>query len=431
MSPDTLIERIGRAVRVADFTDVYRNRVDASAVRQLYEAKRRYPLSSTDAIRVPPPELDALVSHLDVSLGDYKSPVSGLIGNGLYLLKGSSASPRLPSAEDYAKILVLAAARIGAERVAELFAAWLHGRGIRADSCALLKGLQTKGKLTPAEGMHLETLSNNGDDLPRSLQLDPHEHMHEQFTSRAMLSFEYELMSPLPLYQPKVERETFPPSLANSRLANPDLSSVSFESLCRAISLETNNHVDWFIQWEDCGDVEAFFLNAGFSSRRKEASSSSIVSVSEEDLRRCLDTHALLHGFRALDLPIARWRRSKHAPSTNEQLIELRIALESVLLGDDKGAIGEKRHRLAIRGAWFLGKTFDERKRFFDVLRDVYDYASSVIHGGTPKVKGKHDLGRTIAEGQDLCRNAVLRVALAKKMPNWSDVILGREEDQA
>ena len=430
MDPARLIERIDRAVRLADFTDVYRNRVDASAVRQLYETKRLYPLSSTDAIRVPHPELDALVSHLDVSLGDYKSPVSGLIGNGLYLLKGSLASPRLPSAEDYAKILVLAAARIGAERVAELFTGWLHGRDIRVYSCALLKGLKTKEKLTPAEGMHLETLSNNGDDLPRSLRLDPHEHMHEQFTSRAMLSFEYEVMSPRTLYQPAVERETFPPSLANYRLANPDLAPVSFESLCRAISLETNNHVDWFIQWEDYGDVEAFFLNAGFSCRRKEASSSSIVSVSEEDLRRCLDTHALLHGLQALDLPIARWRQSKRSPSANEQLIELRIALESVLLGDDKGSVGEKRHRLAIRGAWFLGKDFDERKRFFYALRDVYDYASSVIHGGKPRVKGKHEIGRTIAEGQDHCRNAVLRVAAANKMPDWSDVILGRGEVQ-
>ena len=97
-------------------------------------------------------------------------------------------------------------------------------------------------------------------------------------------------------------------------------------------------------------------------------------------------------------------------------------------MGDDKGAVGEKRHRLAIRGAWFLGKTFDERKRFFDALRDIYDYASSVIHGGKPKMKGKHDLGKTIAEGQDLCRNAVLRVAVARKMPDWSDVILGRGE---
>ena len=59
-----------------------------------------------------------------------------------------------------------------------------------------------------------------------------------------------------------------------------------------------------------------------------------------------------------------------------------------------------------------------------------YSYASSVIHGGTPKVKKKHDLGKTIAEGQDLCRNAVLRVAAAKKMPDWSDVILGRGEVQ-
>ena len=40
--------------------------------------------------------------------------------------------------------------------------------------------------------MRLETLSGNGDELPRSLRLDPHEHKHEQFVRRALLSLEYE-----------------------------------------------------------------------------------------------------------------------------------------------------------------------------------------------------------------------------------------------
>ena len=77
--------------------------------------------------------------------------------------------------------------------------------------------------------------------------------------------------------------------------------------------------------------MEAFFLNPGFSSQRKDAIDSSIVSVSEEQVRRCLHTLALLQERRVLDLPITRWRRSKCSPLTNEQLIELRIALESVL----------------------------------------------------------------------------------------------------
>ena len=74
----------------------------------------------------------------DRLLGVYKSPSSGAVGNGLYLLTGSSASPRRPSVADYAKILVLAATRIGPERVAQLFTGWLQGKPMRLNECALL-----------------------------------------------------------------------------------------------------------------------------------------------------------------------------------------------------------------------------------------------------------------------------------------------------
>ena len=91
----------------------------------------------------------------------------------------------------------------------------------------------------------------------------------------------------------------------------------------------------------------------------------------------------------------------------------------------DDNRDGEKRHRLAVRGAWFLGKTREERRTYFDTLRFVYDYASAVIHGGTPKAKEGRDITKDIALAQDLCRNAILLMAQAEKRPDWSDVILG------
>ena len=97
-----------------------------------------------------------------------------------------------------------------------------------------------------------------------------------------------------------------------------------------------------------------------------------------------------------------------------------------ILLGvRDDNRDGEKRHRLAVRGAWFLGKTREERRTYFDTLRFVYDYASAVIHGGTPKAKEGRDITKDIALAQDLCRNAILLMAQAEKRPDWSDVILG------
>ena len=430
MPTDSLIEHIDNVVAQAEFADAYGNRCDASQVRHLYEAKQKVPISSTDAITVCRPELEVLTRELGLLLDTFMSPKTGAVGNGLYTLTGSLASPRRPSCEAYAKILALAAARIGAKRVAELLGDWIQGKFVRARACVLLKGVLTDRKLLPVDGLCLETLSNNGDELPRSLRLNPEEHSHEQFVRRAMLSIEYETVPAL--YDPEVVPGN-PPLPAEPRgPLNPELSDVSFESFCRAISLETNNHVDWFINWDDFGDVEAFFLNPGFSSRRKKASDSSTVSVSEEQVHAGLRTHAMLQRHSVLGLPIARWRKSKASATANEQLIELRIALEAAMLSDDKGT-SEKRHRLATRGAWLLGETFEQRESYFETLKEVYVYASSVIHGGTPKVKAGRDLAQDIASAQDLCRDAILRLAAARKMPDsrdWSALILGRGEVQ-
>lgn len=426
MITDSLLEPIDNAVTQAQFTDVYQNSLDASQIRNIYKAKQRCPLNTTDAITVRQRELDAVTQELGLLLGTYKSPRSGSVGNGIYTLTGSSASPRLPSCEAYAKILVLAASRIGANRVAQLLGDWILGKNLRVFECVLLKGLSTEGCLNPVPGMHLSTLPSNGDLLPRSLRLNPQEHWHEQFTGRAILSIEYETSAAL--YDPEVIQGNPPLPSKPFSPVNSDLSTVTFESFCRAISLTTNNHIDWFIHWHDYGDVEAFFLNPGFSSRRKEASNIPVISVGEESVRECLQTHSMLEGRRDLDLAIARWRRAKHARTIDEQLIELRIALESSLLNDDTGT-SEKSQRIATRGAWLLGETPDQRKSYFETLRQVYSYASSVIHGGTPKIKKDRDLKCDITDAQNLCREAIVLLANSGKMltsDDWLELILGQ-----
>ena len=245
----------------------------------------------------------------------------------------------------------------------------------------------------------------------------------EQFSDRAMLGIEHEIASPP--YDPETFRESFPQTRPPRTLVNTALSSVSVEAFCRAMSLQADSHVDWFMQWDDYGDTEAFFLNPGFSGGRKEAPNTPAALVTDDDVRECLDTHGHLEAFSNLDLAIARWRGSKRSTAAHEQLVELRIALESVLLGDDHGA-GEEWHRLALRGDWFLGGTFDERKRHFDTLNALYDYASSVIHAGSPKEKDKAPLDKTISDAQHLCRRAILQIARSGPMPTWTDVVLDR-----
>ena len=278
----------------------------------------------------------------------------------------------------------------------------------------------------PVDGLHLETLPSNGHEFPRSLyvQIDQHDIRHEQYAQRAMLSLEHDVGPAL--FTPDGGTADFPELPPRPAVRNPELSSVSIDGLCRAMSVETNNYVDWFRQWWDYGDVDAFFLNPGASHSSRDISNPPPSLVSEEQLERCLELHGLLDGLNTLDLGIARWRRSKRATTKEDQLVELRIAMESVLLADDKGAVGEKGHRLATRGAWLLGETLEERKKYFRSLRDAYGFASNVLHAGSLKKQKEEARAKVLDEAQDICRAAILRIAKAKAMPNWTDIILGK-----
>lgn len=426
MTLQSFTECIEEAVQHAEFRNVFGNRFGSSVMHELYskKTKRGYSLSNTDAISMPERKLTALVAEISPELEGYMVPETGAVCNGLYYLMGSLASPPLPSVADYAKTLVVAAARNGAERVANLVTGWTEGVPVRVRLCALLKGVRTDGPLSPVDGLHLETLPSNANDFPRSLyvQIDEHDIRHEQYSHRAMLSLEHD--SGPALFSPYSERDSlFPP---RPRIRNRKLSSLSVVGLCRSMSLEVNSCVDWFMQWWDYGDVDAFFLNAGFSRGHNDTRNPSPKLISEEQLVNCLELHGLLEKYTALDRGIARWQRSKWPLGIEEQLVDLRIALESVLLSDDRGIVGEKRQRLGIRGAWMLGDTFERRKEYFRTLRKAYDFASSVVHAGSPKEKDRERLAKVIVDAQDLCREAILRIVRAGAVPNWSDLIMGK-----
>ena len=126
--------------------------------------------------------------------------------------------------------------------------------------------------MSPREGLVLETLSGNGEEFPRSLYvlLDAGDIRHEHYGRRAMLSLEHEVGPAL--YAPDAERREFPERFPRPRIGNPELSRVSAGSVCRAMSLEVDNHVDWFPSWWDYGEVDAFFLSPGHgASLRKSA----------------------------------------------------------------------------------------------------------------------------------------------------------------
>ena len=417
-----------RALCETQFHNVRKQSFGASAMHELYAGKHHdhYRLNGTNSIVVREGELANLVSAIAPLLTPYQAANTGAVGNGFYRLKGSQASPRLPSVEDYARILVLASARIGPERTAETFCGWVEGETIPVWQCFLLKGVLNEGLASPRNGLVLETLSGNGEEFPRSLyvQLDAGDIKHEQYGRRAMLSLEHEVGPAL--YCPDGEEKGFSEDFPRPRARNQELSQVSVAGLCRAMSLEIDSNVDWFRSWWDYGDIDAFFLNPGHSASLRETSSGSTRSIADRQFARSLEIEERLREFSALDVAIARWRRSKRGGALEEQLVELRIALESALLAGDSGNSPEIQFRIATRGAWLLGRTFDGRKACFDTLRKAYGLASGVLHGRGLKRNKREGDADTVTRAQELCREAILHMVRDGAVPNWDEIVLGK-----
>ena len=157
--------------------------------------------------------------------------------------------------------------------MATLYSAWLKGEPILLCQCALLTGIKTDGKLDPVAGMHVDTLPTSSNDFPRSLRINEYDFHEQQFSHRAMLCIDYQ--TDPALYDPAAHEEISPMGPRRRDLVNPALAAVSLESFCRSMSLLADNQVDWFIAWDDYGDIEAFFLGSSFGSSRKQAASSS------------------------------------------------------------------------------------------------------------------------------------------------------------
>ena len=112
--------------------------------------------------------------------------------------------------------------------------------------------------------------------------------------------------------------------------------------------------------------------------------------------------------------------RSKSRAGIADQLIELRIALESLYVPDTRG---EARFRLSTHGAWHLGATFEERREYQRILRDAYDLASTAVHTGEVEhTDENHDL---LVSAQALCREGILKRLDENPAPDWSALVLG------
>lgn len=106
-------------------------------------------------------------------------------------------------------------------------------------------------------------------------------------------------------------------------------------------------------------------------------------------------------------LAFRRYTLSLEKKRTEDQLLDLWIALESLFAPDGKK--GEITYKLRLRMAYYFGTTFEERERIAEFIKKSYNQRSEIVHSGKifgQKISNEVNLLRMMA------RSAILNTAM-------------------
>lgn len=373
---------------------------------------------------VPPDILQALVQSLRSVLDGFIEPESDRLGYGLVNLMGGLPQPKVT---DFARILVRAAATLGAHRVVKLLFEWANGGRLRYRTRALLAGVSVGNRIALEDGLEITRLPTSGNKLHAQVPVFSMQmHGYESFLGGVVMSVDCEA-GPALYLPPKCGslRSNVEHIWAQGRLPN-----LSLDTFCDALSLASNRCVRCKAHWRDFGELQELNLAVGTGVSYAEVPTwGSKGELSQEHLEQARDVHLQRQRTRKsggkLDITIRRWVNSRR-PETNlvDKFIDLRIALEALYLERLEGEMG---FRLATYGAWHLGRSLAERREYRAVLRKAYQVSSKAVHSGElSNTERTRDL---LAEAQDLCRRGILRRLREKQKPKWENIILGGTSD--
>lgn len=203
--------------------------------------------------------------------------------------------------------------------------------------------------------------------------------------------------------------------------------SVAFGPFLRALSLVCNIPIVHQYSWVSSTPLQqAFFVRGaeGWGNPPAEhwpdESAVELTGPLVEQALRLADKFQAITEPERVERVFQRWINSlqrKHY--LEDQLIESRIALESLYA---VGGTHEASLRVAYHGARHLGRNLEERKALYKDLKDIYNTASTVIHGSLPT---KREKARELVErAQNIIRDALLKILEDGKIPDWTDLML-------
>ena len=369
---------------------------------------------------IPIPEMERIVPIFRILLDKFIDCETDRIGNGLINLAGGIPEPTL---SEYVKILIRAAAVLGGERTADLLIGWIRGEPVRYREISILNGITVNQPLNLQEGIKIYRLPLSSNELKShlpALSLS----IHGLHTMLGCVALSIESEACPALYHPTSD-DTEPKKLNHVRVQG-QIKKLSIDSLCEAMSLACNGCVQWRISWLDLGDVREFLSGFGggisWTDVPHFTDATNFTQSHFECAKKIHNSRSTNeHSNPSLDTSIRRWIKSKASTSSFEdQLIDLRIAIESLYLNTNGG---ELRFRLACYGAWHIGQNAIERKEIFKTLMETYKLTSKAVHRGNVTTNDNHK--KLVQNAQKLCREGILKRLEEEAQPVWNDLIMG------
>ena len=426
-------------------------RVSSSELRELCSARESRVIRRSVHVQAPERPMRQLVETLRRVLKRFVDPESDRIGHAFFIERGSLRVAVREvnglyglefesSLKDFSSAVLQAAAIDGIEKVTSLLGDWVRGVPIRDRLSTVLEGLCLNGPVFPRDDIEVRRLPLTTAELPRL----PYDSNRSPLDYLGKPQLTLELEAGPALFRPASE-------MSGGAVHHAPNGGVDFALVCEALSLEADRCVEWCGHWHEFPDAAAFSLappnpwSPGTTAPKAlywkslelhdETGGATVTPLREQsflkldgdEVGRTLE--ALQRADRKVRIAVDRWRRSKgRNVRMEDRYIELRIALESLYLKDFANEYSqEMRFRLALFGAWHLGKNLEERKSMRKILRDAYDTASKAVHTG----QLPPDRAQGLANAQSLCRRGILKLLREGPPADWGDLVLGESRPPA
>ena len=423
-----LTEALTEAVRAASFGPFRfvraKERYNYTQIRQLHA----YALEGRVDLR--PRELYSIEVHADVAtLANLVNALEALLSPYIDAGSGKLGFHQTElTLDDFAKATIRAAAIASPEEAVAALQRWAGGAPWVNTWTFTVTGITLESPLHIGTGVSLRRLPEQPHEMRRFVPGV----LVDELQRPGFLHLGAELRGATVLCSEEYQRPVF--WLGNERPAGVE--EIAFPggwdglfSLLRGLSVVCNTCVESQFQWSHSVPLQRAFAadsgeGWGGSGRPGGQRVAPAVPLAEPFLKQALSVSS---NFRTAPKPVsdlidrvyARWENSLRGHSARDQLIEMRIALETLFAGTGQH---EARLRVAYHGAKYLGQSPEARRRLFDELKTIYSTASTLIHGGTPQ--RSLDLQHLARRAQHICRDAILKLVSNAGVPDWTDLML-------